>query len=114
MKKAALLVTGLLVVGILACGGTEKATPSDQIRWEIEAPEGSTRTLFTKEALTDESCWDCVIGDLVRATLLEPGSGGCQRAMWDPGFSYCHVKVLTGDLAGKFGWVNINAIEKAP
>jgi len=118
--KAILAGSALLLLIFFQCCPSTNGEPSPadtsetEIVWEVEVPEGLVRTLFTEEVLTDESCLDCVIGDLERATKLEPRWRGCERAKWDPGFSYCHVKVLTGDLAGKVGWVNIDCIEKAP
>lgn len=89
--------------------------------WTLEAPGGLTHALFTEDALIDESCLDCVLGDLPGGTKLSPAEGGCQQASWDTGdpeihpggpYIYCHVLVLDGDLAGTFGWVNQNFIAK--
>jgi len=80
-------------------------TPTPII-WILEAPEGFTHGLFTKDALMDESCLDCILGDLVGGTKLAPAEEGCQQATWDASYVYCHVEVLDGALAGTYGWVN--------
>lgn len=89
-------------------------TPSPtSILWEIEAPEGETRAAFTRDVLMGQSCTDCKMGELQRATMLRPGPEGCEQAAWDPGpeWKYCHVEVLNGDLAGTLAWVNANHLE---
>lgn len=80
-------------------------TPT-MIVWTLEAPEGLVHGLFMKDALTDESCGDCVLGELVGGTKLAPAEEGCQQATWDASYVYCHVEVLDGALAGTYGWVN--------
>jgi hypothetical protein len=84
------------------------------ILWEIEAEEGASQALFTRDVLTRESCEDCVVGPLQPATILRPMPDGCEQAAWDPGseWTYCHVEVLTGDLAGEYGWVNASHVGK--
>lgn len=116
MKTAAVAAIILLLM-FFQCGPSSgtKETPTAgsadaDIIWVVDLPEGFVANLFTDEALTNESCWDCVIGDLQPGTELAPRWEGCQRAEWDASYTYCHVKVLTGDLAGKLGWVNANHV----
>ena len=87
-------------------------SPATPIVWTLTVPSGGTQGLWTEEALQDESCWDCIIGDLTRGTTFTPLSPGCRRAEWDESFSYCHVRVLSGELADRDGWVNEQFIEK--
>ena len=80
--------------------------------WTIDAPAGWSHGLFTDDCLTDESCPDCVIGDLAASTQLKPAWKGCQTAAWDAGYRFCHVRVLSGDYEGEYGWVNEDFIDK--
>ena len=85
------------------------ATP---IIWVFDIPEWAVQTLWTKDVLTDQVCWDCIMGDLGSDTQMRPGPGGCQASEWDPTFICCNVEVLNGELAGQWGWVNEQYIVK--
>jgi len=88
------------------------AATATSIVWVLEVPHSATQGLWTVDVLTDEQCWDCSMGDLESGILLRPGPGGCQASEWDPTYVYCNVEVLSGDLAGQWGWVNETHIAK--
>jgi len=114
MKRLVVLamVPGLLLMGC-GQGGTEppSLTPTT-IVWILQAPKGREHGLWTKEALTDESCANCLLGGLPAGTKLAPANEGCLQAAWDTSYVYCHVQVLDGDLAGSYGWVNQEFIKR--
>lgn len=88
------------------------ATPAPII-WILKAPAGATHILFCEEILTTEDIeWDCALGDLSGGTKLTPAEEGCQQTTWDISYTYCHVRVLDGDLAGNEGWVNQEFIKR--
>lgn len=86
-------------------------TPPAEV-WTLIAPEGRGHALFTEDCLTDESCPDCLLGELPAGTRMEPAGGGCHVTTWDASYSYCNVLVLDGELAGTYGWVNEKFIQK--
>lgn len=96
----------LLSFLLLAC------TDSGDDVWTIDAPAGRGHGLWTDDCFTDESCDDCLIAELLAGTELEPGPRGCQQSDWDPTYTYCDVKVVSGEHAGQSGWVNEKFIDK--